>query len=68
VAQAISTQSLSHTAILGLRDAESKGSMILQNVRNYLPIDNGTSQKPCVFSNIALRTSNLSCKYHKLAF
>jgi len=60
VAQAINT-CLSHTAILiGLRDTEVEGTMILQNVRNFLSSDHDTFQETCVFSTIALRTLNLT--------
>jgi len=61
VAQATNTQCLSHTAILiGLHDAEVECTVILQNVRNYLSSDHDTFQQTCVFSSIAMRTSNLT--------
>jgi len=37
-----------------LCDAEVEGTMILQNVRNFLPRDRDTFQETCVSSNIAL--------------
>jgi len=47
-------------AILLDRDAEVEGTMTLQNVRNILLNDHDTFQETCIFSNIALRTSDLT--------
>jgi hypothetical protein len=44
-------------ALLGLED---EGTVMLQSDGNYLPSGSVTSQKACIFSSIAMGTSNLA--------
>jgi len=67
VSRPINTWRSSYTAVLiDLRDAEVEGTVILLNVRNFLPTDRDTFQETCLQQHCC---ENLkSRKYHKLHF